>query len=376
MGGDLLHEPIREPLRIGDVAVLPPVVRGGQLEQAAERAGGVGVLVGQGEALPPSPVLGLPRRPVVLGRVLDLGQRRERRRDRLGVRAELREQRRQRVVSAPRQDRAVPAADAVGDRVERLPVVVLPVGGEHVVHDLARRAREPARPGRMLREPRRRQVGKQRLPLRDPDEQRRAGERHLARGDERPRLLGQPQQFEPLADQPLAAADELRHLRGVAVLLDEPPVRLGLLDRRQVGADHVLRDRERQRLAVDLPHLRRDLAQLRRLRRAVAALSRDDRVTAVAVVGERQRRDDPVQLHRGDEFGHPLVVEVGARVRLARPDPRERNHAQGRGHDWLPPSVRSASARSFRAAGSVARSKRASWWLRPAVARVGCTWST
>lgn len=51
---------------------------------------------------PPPPILRLARRPVVLGRVLDLGQLRERRRDRLGVRAELREQRRHRVLSSSR----------------------------------------------------------------------------------------------------------------------------------------------------------------------------------------------------------------------------------------------------------------------------------
>src|SRR5439155_6300558 len=111
-------------------------------------------------------------------------------------------------------------------------------------------------------------------------------------------------------------------------------------------------------------------------RRPEAALPGDNRVTAVAVARERQRRDDPVPLHGLDQLGHPLVVELRARVRLARPDLRQRHHAQRRGHDWFPPSVRSATARSLSAAGSVARSKRASWWLRPAVARVGWTWST
>ena len=75
------------------------------------------------------------------------------------------------------------AADAVRDGVQRLAVVVLPFGGEHVVDDLARGGREVAGACRVLREPRRRQVGKQRLPLRYPDEQRRAGERHLARAE-------------------------------------------------------------------------------------------------------------------------------------------------------------------------------------------------
>ena len=157
------------------------------------------------------------------------------------------------------------------------------------------------------------------------------------------------------------------------MLVDEAAVGACLLERAEVGPDHVLGHGERERVALDLAHLGRDLAELRRLRRAVAALPGDDRVTALAVARERQRRDDPVPLHGLDELGHPLVVELRARVRLARADLGDRNHAQGGGHDCEPPSVRSASARSLSGAGSVARSKRASWWLRPAVARVGWT---
>ena len=88
VGGDLLHESIREPLGIGDVAWVRSL-RPGEFEQAAERARGVDVLGGQREALAPAVVLGLPRRPVVLGRVRDLRQRGERGGDALGVAAEL-----------------------------------------------------------------------------------------------------------------------------------------------------------------------------------------------------------------------------------------------------------------------------------------------
>src|SRR6266536_2536067 len=38
VGGDLLPKPVREPFRIGDVAVIAMAVRRGKLEQAAERA--------------------------------------------------------------------------------------------------------------------------------------------------------------------------------------------------------------------------------------------------------------------------------------------------------------------------------------------------
>lgn len=49
--GDLLHEPIREPLSIGDVKVFAASVGGWQFEQAAECTRRVGVLVCEGEAL-------------------------------------------------------------------------------------------------------------------------------------------------------------------------------------------------------------------------------------------------------------------------------------------------------------------------------------
>ena len=72
VGGDLLHEPIREPLRVGGVAVVAASVRVGEFEQAAKRARGVGVLVAEREAVALSSLLALARLPVVLGRVLDL----------------------------------------------------------------------------------------------------------------------------------------------------------------------------------------------------------------------------------------------------------------------------------------------------------------
>src|SRR6266508_4711056 len=80
-----------------------------------------------------------------------------------------------------------------------------------------------------------------------------------------------------------------------------------------------------------------------------------------------------------DQLGHLLLAELSARVEpLARLDLPQRHHRHGRGrcHQRSPPSVSSSSARSLSGRGSVARSNRASAWLRPAVWRVGWTWST
>jgi hypothetical protein len=76
------------------------------------------------------------------------------------------------------------AADAVGDGMKRRSVVVEPLGREHVVHDLAGSAGEAHRVLRPLREPCRREVGEQRLALRDLDEARGASERNSARGEQ------------------------------------------------------------------------------------------------------------------------------------------------------------------------------------------------
>ena len=84
------------------------------------------------------------------------------------------------------------AADAVGDGMERLPVVVEPLGREHVVYDLAGGGREARRVLRALREPCGREVGEQRLALRDLDEARGAGERYSAGGEQFLRPLREP----------------------------------------------------------------------------------------------------------------------------------------------------------------------------------------
>src|SRR5262249_56897944 len=75
VGGDLRPEPIREPLRVGDVAVIAAAVWRGKLEQAAERAGRVRVGVGEREAGALPSLLRVPRGPVVLACVPDLWQR-------------------------------------------------------------------------------------------------------------------------------------------------------------------------------------------------------------------------------------------------------------------------------------------------------------
>src|SRR5215218_8117411 len=72
--GDLLHEPIREPLAIGDVEVVAASVGAWQFEQAAEGTRRVSILVGEGEALAFAALLGLTRLPVVFVVLRDLGQ--------------------------------------------------------------------------------------------------------------------------------------------------------------------------------------------------------------------------------------------------------------------------------------------------------------
>lgn len=89
---------------------------------------------------PLPPLLSLSRRPVVavLG-VRDGAQFRVGALDRCAVLAELGQDPRQLLLAAASagQQRPVVAADAVGDRVKRLAVVVAPFGLEYVGHDLA-----------------------------------------------------------------------------------------------------------------------------------------------------------------------------------------------------------------------------------------------
>ncbi len=193
MRRDLLDEPVREPLRIGDVAVIAATVPPGEFEQAAERARRVAVLVAEGEALARPALLALAGLPVVLGAVRDLRQRPEGGLDSLRVPAELRQDGRERVRARllAWEDRAVVAADAVGDRVQRLPVVVRPLDREHVVHHLAGIGREARGVLGPFGQPGCGQVGKQRFPLSDLHEGGRAGEREPARREQFLRSLRQ-----------------------------------------------------------------------------------------------------------------------------------------------------------------------------------------
>ena len=188
--------------------------------------------------------------------------------------------------------------------------------------------------------------------------------------------VGEAQQVEPLRDQPLASPDQPSELRAVAVLVGQAAVGAGFLDRGQVGADHVLGDRQCEGIAVGVSHLRGHLAELRRLGGSVAALASDDRVAVLAVGCQRQGCDDAVALDGGDQLGHLLVGELGAWVVLAGTDLRQRDHGQRGGHRVALPSVRSCSAVSLSGCGSVARSNRASVCVRVAVRRVGWVWST
>jgi hypothetical protein len=93
--------------------------------------------------------------------VRDLGQLRVGVGDCLAVLAEVAQDPRHLLfpVPTPRKEGAVIAADAVRHRVERLTVVVLPLGLEHVVDDLTRIGGESRRCLRTLGQPDGRQVG-------------------------------------------------------------------------------------------------------------------------------------------------------------------------------------------------------------------------
>ena len=87
------------------------------------------------------------------------------------------------------------------------------------------------------------------------------------------------------------------------------------------GRDRCLGERllRRARVAGDRLRRRRSSSSSLRFARSPTVAQR-----AYLIGVERRQRRDPVLLHGLDQLGHPLVVELGARVRLARADLRER----------------------------------------------------
>jgi hypothetical protein len=121
--------------------------------------------------------------------------------------------------------------------------------------------------------------------------------------------------------------DPPKRLLGVAIFLDQPLVGLRLLDRVEVLALDILDQRNLKRLRVGkIAHDRRDLMQLRLLRRAPASLARDD-LEAVAVRPHHNRLDDAARLDRGGELVERLLAENAARLARVRLNARDRNTA-------------------------------------------------
>ena len=217
------------------------------------------------------------------------------------------------------------------------------------------------------------QAGQQRLALGDADEGRRAGERHCARGEQFLRLLGQPQQVETVGDQPLALPDEAGDSGLVAVLVGKALVGARLLDWVQVGADHVLGDGERQRLPACLAHLGGHLLELRLPRRPVAALPGDDREAVVSVRASVSGVMTPCRLIdsissamrssakslRGLKPFLALILARGTMVSVALITLRSAVRAPVLERLWLSRALEAGLA-----------------CVRPAVCRVGWTWST
>ena len=136
----------------------------------------------------------------------------------------------------------------------------------------------------------------------------------------------------------------------VAMLLDQLPIALGLLDRVQILALDILDQRDLGgRRIVDLADDRRDGVQPRPLRRPPAALAGDD-------LDSRRRRAQQDRLQHaslGNRFGQlveRLLVEMHARLVGIGPDPRDLDLAHA--------AARVAADRSARPRRSFAHQRR------------------
>ena len=128
--------------------------------------------------------------------------------------------------------------------------------------------------------------------------------------------LGQGQQPQQVGDVAAALAERLgQPLLGVAEAVHQLPVALRLLERVEVGALHVLDDRQLEHLGVgERAHHRRQRMHAGELRRPPAALAGDDLVVAGddRVRAQDQRLDHALLADRGREVGEFLLVEVAA----------------------------------------------------------------
>ena len=139
----------------------------------------------------------------------------------------------------------------------------------------------------------------------------------------------QGQQPQGVGDMAAALADRLgQRLLGVRELVGQPPIGVGLLQRRQVGALQVLDQRQLERLLVgEVAHDDRHLVLTRPLCRPPAPLARHDLVarrTATARADEERLQDAALadRLRQRLELG---LVESAARLQGRRAQELDRD---------------------------------------------------
>src|SRR4051812_46013000 len=113
--------------------------------------------------------------------------------------------------------------------------------------------------------------------------------------------------------------DELaKLLLGVGIIVDEPFIGLGLLDRVEVLALDILDQRDLERLLVaEFAHDGGDFVEPGALRRAPAPLAGDD-LEAMTVRTDDDRLDDAARLDGSGELDQAFLLEDAARLAWMR----------------------------------------------------------
>ncbi len=128
-------------------------------------------------------------------------------------------------------------------------------------------------------------------------------------------FFGQLQKPQDVRDGGALAAKAVREiLLGQAMLLDQPPIALGLLERSEILTLQVLdeRDRKGRRFAQILDQ-RRDFVEPGPLGGSPTALSRDQRVPVPGTT-QQNRLENTLLADRLRELLEPLRIEVLARL--------------------------------------------------------------
>ncbi len=139
--------------------------------------------------------------------------------------------------------------------------------------------------------------------------------------DHRLHFVREPQKAQHVGDVAAALADALRQrILGVAELGDETLIALGLLERVQILALHILDEREFERVAVaHFAQQHRHFVQLGALRRAPAPLAGEDLEFAGAarVRAHQKRLQHALRRDRLRQRVERFLVEAPARLEAA-----------------------------------------------------------